>query len=183
MALVASGYVAGRGPAAALPEQRSIDLGEPFRDPSPPRLLAASAVLLAALLTAWAVWQPLAADRQTSDALELAESGDVDGAIAKTGDAADTNPLTAEPLLVEAAIAAQASRDAEAEAALEESVLKFPGDPETWYRLAAFQLGTLDRPDEAGRTIRGALYLDPLSDPARAIFLESRARAREKRGD
>ena len=114
MALVASGFVAGRGPSAALPEQRSIDLGEPFRDPSPPRLLAASAVLLAALLTAWAVWQPLAADRETSDALELAEGGDVDGAIAKSQAAADTNPLTAEPLLVEAAIAAQAGRDSEA---------------------------------------------------------------------
>ena len=180
MALVASGYVAGRGPAAALPEQRSIDLGEPFSNPSPPRLLAASAVLLAALLTAWAVWQPLAADRQTSDALELAESGDVDGAIAKTGDAADTNPLTAEPLLVEAAIAAQAGRDSDAEAALEDAVLKFPGDPETWYRLAAFQLGTLDEADEAAQTIRGALYLDPHSLSARQLFLEARASQREE---
>lgn len=179
MALVASGFVAGRGPAAALPEHRSIDLGEPFRNPSPPRLLAASAILFAALLTAWAVWQPLAADRQTSDALELAESGDVDGAIAKTREAADTNPLTAEPLLVEAAIAAQAGRDLDAEAALEDAVLKFPGDPETWYRLAAFQLGTLDEPDNAAETVRGALYLDPHSLSARQLFLEARASQRE----
>jgi hypothetical protein len=179
MALVASGFVAGRGPAATLPEHGSIDLNEPFRDPSPPRLLAASAVLLAALLTAWAVWQPLAADRETSDAIELAESGDVDGAIAKTEDAADTNPLTAEPLLVQAAIAAQAGSDSEAEGALEEAVLKFPGDPETWYRLAAFQLGTLDEPDEAAQTIRGALYLDPHSLSARQLFLEARASQRE----
>jgi O-Antigen ligase len=180
MALVAAGFVAGRGPSAALAEQGSIDLGEPFRNPSPPRLLAASAVLLAALLTAWAIWQPLAADRETSDALELAESGDVDGALAKTSDAADTNPLTAEPLLVEAAIAAQAGRDDDAEAALEDAVLKFPGDPETWYRLAAFQLGTLDDPEKAAETIRGALYLDPHSLSARQLFLEARASQREE---
>jgi O-Antigen ligase len=180
MALVAAGFVAGRGPATALPEHRPIDLGGPFRNPSPPRLLAASAVLVAALLTAWAVWQPLAADRQTSDAIELAESGDVDGAIAKTREAADTNPLTAEPLLVEAAIAAQAGRDSDAESALEDAVLKFPGDPETWYRLAAFQLGTLDEPDAAAETVRGALYLDPHSLSARQLFLEARASQREE---
>ncbi len=58
-------------------------------------------------------------------------------------------------------------------------MLKFPGDPETWYRLAAFQLGTLDEPDEAAQTIRGALYLDPHSLSARQLFLEARASQRE----
>jgi O-Antigen ligase len=179
MAFVAAGFVAGRGPAATLPEEASIDLREPLRSPSPPRLLAASAVLLAALLTAWAIWQPLAADRQITDALELEEAGDVDGALAKTRDAGDTNPLTAEPLLVEAVIATRAGREADAEAALEDAVLRFPGDPETWIRLAAFQLGTLNEPSEAVQTIRGALYLDPHSLTARQLFLEARASERE----
>jgi tetratricopeptide (TPR) repeat protein len=183
MALVAAGFVAGRGPAAALPEGSSFDLREPLRNPSPPRLLAASAVLLTALLTAWAIWQPSAADRETSDALALADSGDLDGGLAKARDAADTNPLTAEPLLVEAAIATRAGREAEAEAALEQAVLKFPGDSETWYRLAAFQLGTLDEPQQAAETIRGALYLDPHSLPARQLFLDARASTREEQAE
>jgi hypothetical protein len=180
MALVASGYLAGRGPAAALPPVTSIELRNPFDDPSPPRLLAASAVLLAALLVAWSVWQPAAADRQVNDAVELADAGDVDGALVKTREAADTNPLTSEPLLVQAAIATGAGREAEAEAALEEAVLKFPGEPDTWTRLAAFQLGTLGEPEEAAQTIRGALYLDPHSVSARQLFLEARASLREK---
>ncbi|MGH2742957.1 MAG: O-antigen ligase family protein, partial [Thermoleophilaceae bacterium] len=181
MALVAAGFVAGRGPAAALPEgHAAIDLREPLRNPSPPRLLAASAVLLAALLSAWAIWQPESADRDTSDALALADAGDVDGALEKTRDAADTNPLSAEPLLVEAAIATRAGRETEARAALEQAVLEFPGDAETWYRLAAFQLGTLDRPGAAAQTIRGALYLDPHSPTARQLFLEARASEREQ---
>jgi len=181
MALVAAGFVAGRGPATALGEDPvSIDLREPLANPSPPRLLAAAAVLLAALLAAWAIWQPESADRATGDALALADAGDVDGAIAKAGEAADTNPLSAEPLLVQAAIQTEAGREDDARETLEQAVLKFPGDPDTWYRLAAFQLGTLDRPGQAARTIRGTIYLDPLSHPARAVFLEARGRAREK---
>jgi hypothetical protein len=177
---VASGYLAGRGPAAALPATDSIDWREPLRDPSPPRLLAASAVLLAALLTAWAVWQPAASDRQVNDAVELADAGNVDAALVKTSDAAEMNPLSSEPLLVEAAIATRAGREAEAQAALEDAVLKFPGEPETWTRLAAFQLGTLGEPAKAVQTLGGALYLDPHSVTARQLFLEARATARER---
>jgi O-Antigen ligase len=182
MALVAAGFVAGRGPAAALPEgpAAAIDLRRPFRDPSPPRLLAAAAVLLTALLTTWAIWQPEAADRTTSDAIALADAGDVDGALEKTRDAADTNPLSSEPLLVEAVIATRAGREGEAGSALEQAVLKFPGDAETWYRLAAFQLGTLNRPGEAADTVRGSLYLDPFSRTARQLFLDARASEREE---
>jgi Flp pilus assembly protein TadD len=182
MALVAAGFVAGRGPAAALPEGRvTLDLRKPLREEREPlRLAAGAALLVAAVLSAWAIWQPEAADRATSEAIALADAGDVDGALEKTRAAADTNPLTAEPLLVEAAIATQAGREGEAGAALEEAVLKFPGDAETWFRLAAFQLGTLDRPGEAADTIRGALYLDPHSQPARQLFLDARASEREQ---
>ncbi|MGH2844770.1 MAG: tetratricopeptide repeat protein, partial [Thermoleophilaceae bacterium] len=161
-------------------ERGALDLREPFRNPSPPRLLTAAAVLLVALLAAWAIWQPEAADRATDDAVALADGGEVDAAIAKASDAADANPLSGEPLLVQAAIQTQAGRKGAARETLEDAVLKFPGDPETWYRLAAFQLGTLDRPLRAAETVRGALYLDPLSQPARSLFLEARARGREK---
>jgi hypothetical protein len=181
MALVAAGFVAGRGPATALPEgPATFELREPLRSPSRPRLLAAGAVLLAAVLTAWAIWQPESSDRATGDALALADAGDFEGALAKTADAADTNPLSAEPLLVEAAIETQAGQVDAARETLEEAVLKFPGDPDTWYRLAAFQLGTLDQPAKAAQTIRGTLFLDPFSLPARGLFLEARAREREK---
>jgi hypothetical protein len=61
-------------------------------------------------------------------------------------------------------------------------VISFPGDPQTWFRLAAFELGTRDAPEQALQTIRGALYVDPQSKPARALFLDARARLREKTG-
>jgi O-Antigen ligase len=174
MALVAAGFVAGRAP-----------LGQPDPPvvwavvPSPARLLAAAGVLVAAIVTAWAIWQPEASDRQIRDALRLSDAGQLDQAIAKTEDAADSNPLSSDPLLTRAAIETQAGREGDARHTLEEAVLKFPGEPESWYRLAAFQLGTLDQPSKAGTTVRAAIYLDPKNAQYQSLFLLSRARARE----
>lgn len=174
MALVAAGFVAGQAPLRHPPV-----LAEPIRAPSSGRLLAATGVLVAAVLTAWAIWQPEAADRATGEALSLSDAGQVDAAIAKTEDAADINPLSSDPLLTRAAIETEAGRVDAARRSLEEAVLGFPGDPQTWLRLAAFQLGTLDRPIEAAATVQGAIFLDPRSDPGRVLFLQARARARE----
>ena len=134
---------------------------------------------LAGLALAWAVWQPEASDRATGDALALADQGRFPEAIAKTQDAEDLNPLTPEPLLVRASIQTQSGDEAAARDTLERAVLGFPGDPQTWYRLAAFQLGTLNRPDQTLQTLQGALYLDPFWNSARTLFLEARARQRE----
>ena len=175
MALVAAGFVAGRGPLSASQE--------PGHGPSlhsGPRLVAAAGVLLAAVFAAWAIWQPEASDRSTGEALTLLDEGDFEAALVKTEDAEATDPLNAEPLLVRAAIETQADREADARVTLEDAVLKFPGSSDTWYQLAAFQLGTLDQPVKAARTIQGTLYLDPLSAPGRQLFLDARARARAK---
>ena len=174
LALVAAGYVAGRGPGAALPATSGR-----WSRPSTTRIVAAVGVALAGLLLAWAVWQPEASDRATGDALELADEGRFPEAIAKTRDAEEINPLAAEPLLVRASIQTQAGDETAARDTLEQAVLSFPGDPHTWYRLAAFQLGTLNRPDEALHTLQGAVYLDPFWNSARTLFLEARARQRE----
>ncbi|HVD58064.1 MAG TPA: O-antigen ligase family protein [Thermoleophilaceae bacterium] len=181
MALLAAGFVAGRGPLAATGEREEVlGVRERMAERSPARLVAAGAVLLAAVLAAWTIWQPEAGDRATGDALTLLDEGDFEAALTKTEDARSADPLSAEPLLVRASVETQANRESDARDTLEEAVLKFPGSVDTWYRLAAFQLGTLDRPLRAAQTIQGALYLDPLSTPARQLFLDARARARAK---
>jgi hypothetical protein len=179
MALIAAGFIVGLGPHGIDPGERPA----PFRwRPSPRRIAAALATVATALLVAWAIWQPEASDRATNDALALADARKYDEAVARTKDAQDLNPLTPDPLLVRASIDTRANRIRAADRSLQEAVLKFPGDPQTWYRLAAFQLGTLDAPQHALATIRGALYIDPQSLPARDLFLNARARLREKTG-
>lgn len=194
MALAAAGFVAGRGPlgaplaatgagalGAAPSGGRSFRLlGASLPVPPRPRLLAAAGLLACAVLLAWAAWQPEAADRGAERALELSEQGATSEAVAKARDAEDANPLSPKPLLVQASVLTAAGREAAAQRALERAVLRFPGDPQTWMRLASFHLGTRDRPREALDAVRGVLYLDPKSKAGRQLFLEASARLREQ---
>jgi hypothetical protein len=133
MALVAAGFVAGRGPAVETgAESPKTRLRDSFAEREPARLLAAGAVLVAALLAAWAIWQPEASDRATGDALQLLDEGDLESALAKTEDARAANPVSADPLLVRAVIQTQADRETDARKTLEEAVLEFPGSSENW---------------------------------------------------
>ncbi len=179
MALIGGGFLAGRGPLGT--DLRAEPSERPWR-PNRSRIAGAVLAIGTALLLAWAIWQPEASDRATNQALALADERKFDEAIAKTEDAEDLNPLTPDPLLVRAAIDTAANRVDDAQQNLERAVILFPGDPQTWFRLAAFQLGTLDAPEQALETLRGALYLNPHSGPARALFLDARARQREKTG-
>jgi MFS family permease len=179
MALVGAGFIAGRGPLGA---EEQAEPAERPRRPDRFRIAGAVAAVGTALLLAWTIWQPEASDRATNEALALNDERKFDEAIDKTEDAERLNPLTPDPLLVRAAIDTAANRVDDAQENLERAVIRFPGDPQTWYRLAAFQLGTLDSPEQALETLEGALYLNPHSGLATKLFLDARARQREKAG-
>ena len=184
IALIAGGFIAGRGPLGA-DQLAGVAADSPVRSlrrPDRSRVIGAVVAIGTALLLAWTIWQPEASDRATNEALALADERKFDEAIAKTEDAEELNPLTPDPLLVRASIDTAANRVPEAQQNLELAVIRFPGDPQTWYRLAAFQLGTLDSPEQALETLKGALYLNPHSEPARKLFVDARARQREKAG-
>ena len=184
MALIAAGYVAGRGPLGSEDEEGAATGPVFTRRPTWGRILAGVAAVATAALIAWAAWQPEASDHATNDALALADKKKFDAAVERTKDAEDINPLTPDPLLVRASIDTQANRVRDAEHSLQQAVISFPGDPQTWYRLAAFQLGTLDAPEAAIKTIRGALYLDPHSQSGQpAVPERPRAAPREERPD
>jgi hypothetical protein len=196
MALVAAGFVAARGPLGVAtgplgraPRPLGVAPGPAgpwalkplLRRPEIARAAAAGAVLGASLLVAWAIWQPEASDRAVGRALELADERRYGAAVTETEEAADADPLSPDPLLVRAAVETAAGRESAAKRSLEQAVLRFPGDPQTWLRLASFQLGTLDRPRDALETVRGVLHLDPFSTSGRQLFLEARVRLREQR--
>ena len=193
MALVAGGFVAGRGPVSTLAgEAGTAELPRPeparwttlrgVRLPVPEvgRLVAAGAVLLTTLLCAWAVLQPERAQNLSDDTLDLVAKRDLDRAGEKAGAAEDANPLSPRPLFVQASVQAAAGSRDEALRTLEKAVLRFPGEPRTWLRLASFQLAELDRPADALETLRGALYLDPRSKAGQALFLNARVRLRQQ---
>ncbi len=186
MTLVAAGFVAGRGPVPAVggPSVHAESLPAAGvlrgRVPRPENGPLAAALLLglAGLILAWSIWQPEASDRDTTRALELIDERDYAGAVEATEDAEKANPLTPDPFLVRASAQAAAGQELAALASLEQAVLRFPGDPQTWIALTEYELRTLDRPNDAIETVGGALYLDPRSKSARGLFLEARSRAR-----
>lgn len=176
VALLAAGWVAGRGPLGAepavLPSSWSsfVDrLRAGLREP--PRAAGAIAAVVLALVCVWTVWQPLRSDTIGEDSIATLATGDADAARAQAQAARDRNPLSVDPLFELSTIEASAGRRFEARRALEDAVHLQPANPETWQRLAEFELDILNRPRVALTAIRPALYLDPRSSDAVAVFL------------
>ena len=174
IALVAAGFVAGRGALPALGEPSSRAAAAPLtlrREPA--RLAAAAGVLVGAGLCAWAVWQPEASERANDRAVERLEDGDLTAAAREADHARDVNPYSPEPLYVKAQVLLAARRPTPAYHTLEQAVKEHPRDPDTWLRLARFELEELDLPARAVESIRGAFHLDPYSP--QAVLLIRRA--------
>lgn len=168
-ALAAAGFVAGRGP-----------LGEPAGSLhlarerlTRPRLAAAFTVLVMTLVCVWGIVQPERSSEASTKALRLAEQKRFDEAAREADHASRIDPLSARPVLTEAAVQQAAGNLQGAQYALEDAVISFPGDPQTWIALADFQLRN-NHPADALHTVAAALYLDPHSRPAQQIFFAAR---------
>ncbi|MDX6679594.1 MAG: hypothetical protein QOE31_3646, partial [Solirubrobacteraceae bacterium] len=176
VALLAAGWIAGRGPLG-VPTRRSHGglgerLGAGLRER--PRAISAAAVALVALLAAWTVWQPLRSDALAQRSLQTLESGDVAAARDQANAAHDRNPLAVDPLFKLAQIEQQAgNRQIQARAALQRAVRLQPANPETWTELATFELRT-GHPRAAVTASRRAVYLDPRSSRPVGVFLDAR---------
>lgn len=187
VALLAAGWVAGRGPpardgdddAAIASAPAGADLRERLRAGMRDRgrAICAAAALLIVLATTWAVWQPMRADTMTQDALDKLARGDGAAALTQAEQARDVDPLSLDPLYAISTIQTAAGRNSEAGAALEEAVRLQPDNPDPWLRLAEFEFNTLQRPAAALKAIRPALYLDPRSSDAVAVFLAAQRQA------
>lgn len=183
IALIAAGWVAGRGPLRAAADEpadvaadslgRRLNAGLRER----PRALAAGGVALIALVAAWTAWQPLRSDDAVQDASAALGRGDIAKARAEAQAARHRNPLSLDPLFELNAIEYAAHRNFAARAALEDAVRLQPANPEAWLQLADFELNELERPTAALAAIRPALYLDPRSADAVAVFLTAKRRA------
>jgi predicted Zn-dependent protease len=129
----------------------------------------------AAVLCAWAIWQPLRSDQQTDHALDLAAEGRTAQALAAVDRAQDLDPLTPRPAVVKSSIEDGAGQPERARRTLEDAVKAFPGDPQVWLQLAQYELNTLNKPADALAIVSGALYLDPQSRAAQTVFFQANA--------
>jgi O-antigen ligase len=174
LALVAAGFVAGRG---ALPDPAAPPIAPHDGGKRPPmRSIAAGAVALLAVVCAWTIWQPVAAERAVARSYELLEAGDARGALAEAERAHDHDPHAKDPLYAKADALADSGRPAAALRAYAEVVREHPRDPDPWVRIATFQLYRLDSPAEARETAEAAFRLDPQSQALSRVLREAIAR-------
>jgi len=180
IALVAAGFVAGRGP---LPDRRTAGVGPTTTEhdpaaPAPPRPRAARAFACAAvgavaLLCGWAAWQPVAADRAIARSYALTGAGEPVAALREAADARDLDPYSVEPFYAAATALSAIDRQRAAIASLRRAAAERPRDPEPWLRIAAVQLDLRDAPVAALAAAEQALRRDPHS--AQAVAIRGRA--------
>ncbi|HYF24924.1 MAG TPA: O-antigen ligase family protein [Baekduia sp.] len=187
-ALLAAGWLAGRGRGdepPAVPHGLRDRLRSGLRRAQ--LSIPAAAVVAFALLAALATWQPLRsvhAGDAAIDALDEAATprAGVEKARGKAQDARDRNPLAVQPLFELATIEAVAGRLDAARDALEDAVRLQPNNPETWLRYAEFALRRQNDPQRAIDLLGPALYLDPRSDQAAALYLDATRRVNGSAG-
>ncbi len=179
IALVAAGFVAGRGP---LGEASTAEPAASAPRPSVARVLAAAGVSLTALLCAWTIWQPVAADRAVARSYELLDAGRPSAALDEAEKARDRNRYSNDPLYAESAALADLGRNAAALGKLRRAILAHPRDPDPWLRAASFELYALDSPATALPMVNAAFRLDPYSSAAAALRDRATALIAERGG-
>jgi len=177
-ALVAAGFVAGRGPGPIATASAAVapEPSQPFADGlGRGRALAAAAVLVTTGLCCWAIWQPQSAARANERALDSLAKGDFAGAEREAVEARDKDPYSPDPLFVRASALSGRGRQVAAYRVLEQAVREHPRDPDPWLRLAEFELRNLDLPQRAIETAGAAFRADPRSRRVESLTQETQA--------
>jgi hypothetical protein len=168
VALLCAGWLAGRGPidsraeeGISSAEQASVEArhwGPPRKDPR--SIGIACAVIVAALLAAWAQWQPLRSEDAAQEALTLIQHNPA-RALAAAHLAVDRDPLSAQARFTLAKVQQDAGQGALAKATLERAVKMQPSNPQTWLALGEYDLAS--DPQAALNELHAAIHLNPES--------------------
>jgi len=136
-ALLAAGWLAGRGPLAS-PARRAAE-PRPLRQ-RPGAAAAVTALAAVALLGAWITWQPLRSAQAVAASLDAAAHRDTGAAVSYARDAADVYPVSIEPLDILSALYTGAGDSRSARAELVQAARRQPNNYETWLGLGQFDL-------------------------------------------
>jgi O-Antigen ligase len=141
-------------------------------------LAIACAAVIAALLAAWAQWQPQRSMDASQRALALL-SGDPRAAQDSAQAAVDRDPLSAEALFTLSTVQQAAGQRALARATLQRAVRLQPSNPQTWLTLGEYDLSIARAAGPSSALASGggsalneisaAIYLDPQSIAPEAI--------------
>ncbi len=157
VALVCAGWLAGRGPL--LDQAGKLSLPASLREIGALRLSIAATVVIAALLAAWAQWQPQRSADASQEALALIARNPA-AARASAQNAVDYDPVSAEALFTLSTIQEHAGQSTLARATLVRAVHLQPSNPQTWKALGEYDLRN-GNPKAALNELRATVYLNP----------------------
>jgi Tfp pilus assembly protein PilF len=182
--LLCAGWLAGRGPLLVDAGETTVPVPahrQAFRGTHIGRLRLAlvAASLVAALLTAWAQWQPKRSNELSNRALNELTS-DPAAARADAQGAVSEDPLSADALFTLAEVQNTGGQPLQARDTLQKAVRLQPSNPETWLTLARFDLTSY--PAAAAKEFEASIYLDPQSISAEALA-DNNAKAIEVHND
>jgi O-antigen ligase/polysaccharide polymerase Wzy-like membrane protein/tetratricopeptide repeat protein len=174
VALLCAGWLAGRGELAAPQQQHSAGPSVRFTLPRvgevrthAPALAIAAAAVIAALLAAWAQWQPQRSVDASQRGLALL-ARDPRGAEASAHAGVSRDPLSAQALFTLATVEQASGNTASARATLLQAVRLQPSNPQTWLALGEFDLAhpgargaSEGGPHAAVSELAAAIYLNP----------------------
>jgi len=190
VALLCAGWLAGRGPLAALAPSGA----ESSREPRPVQIAVAAGAVVLTLLAAWAQWQPQRSVDASQEALALL-ARNPDAALSAAQSAVNRDPLSAQALFTLSAVQhAACARESEAgsvtgagsvtaagsttapscaaaRATLQRAVRLQPSNPQTWLALGEYDL--TNDPAAAVDELRAAVYLDPESVTAQGAYVQA----------
>jgi tetratricopeptide (TPR) repeat protein len=163
VALLCAGWLAGRGP---LTGGTVAHASTTIRT----RAILAGAVVLAALVAAWAQWQPLRSVDAADQALALIGEHPA-AARAAAESAVNRDPLSVQALFTLSAVQQRAGETAQARATLQRAVRLQPSNPQAWVALGEYDLQMHD-PQEALKELRAAVYLNPETVAPESVIAE-----------
>ena len=173
-ALVCAGWLAGRGPLEApvgrLRRRRTLT-------GSPAVGAAVVALAAAALLGAWAIWQPLRSDNAQSAAITALTHGNARQALADAQTAASRNPLSVDPLFLLSEIYTATGNQSAAHDELVQATALQPDNALTWETLGEYDVQH-NQPLRALPVLRIAAQLDRGSRRIHRELAELRAELR-----
>ena len=154
-ALVAAGWLAGRGPLRSPVGRRT----RRRLTRSPGTALVVTSVAALTLIAIWAIVQPL----RSSDALDSASAalvrGDTAAALTDARSAAAADPVSVDPRFVLSAIYSGLGNRRAARSELVQATSTQPSNPETWIQLGCYDLSQTE-PGAASELLR-AFALEP----------------------
>lgn len=165
--LIAAGWIAGSRTAHPATEPATIDENKQLR------VLRAAAIAIVGLAVAFAVYQPVRAQKKINAGLDQVTSQPANAL--KLGlDAHKLDPTSDEAFFLVSAAQTNLDKPKAADATLMQVATEQPGNPETWLRLAEFRLAILKDPEGTIGALLPLLFQSPNNQRGIALLNEAK---------